>query len=130
MPIDKFLQKKWYVTKLKIAALLDFQSHIRRNIARPTFCGVKANNAHGIPVPSVDEVLYGGLHIGVLRISLRKYATPFPEIVNDQIYRRFVFFGDEGGHWRLTHDQILLLWRKRPGFLCCSRRRCPVADDM
>jgi hypothetical protein len=101
MPIDKRLQKKWYVTKLKI----------------------------GIPVPAVDEVLDGSLHAGVLCTGLRKYATPFPEIVHDQIYRRFVFFGDDGGHWRLTHDQILLLWRKRPGFLCRSRRRCPVADD-
>ena len=70
VPREKALEARRDLALLQITPAVDFLCDIGRNIARPAFAGIEADDADGVGILPVKQVLDDGLEIGRLDIGL------------------------------------------------------------
>ena len=61
---EKALEARRDLACMKLAAPAEFLSDVARDVARPSFGGVEAHNADGLPILPVEQVLDDGLEVG------------------------------------------------------------------
>ena len=55
VPLNEVLEVKWNITHLEVAAIPHLVGYIGRDVPRPTFGGVKADNANRILILPLDH---------------------------------------------------------------------------
>jgi hypothetical protein len=84
VPREKVLEARRDLACLKLAAPAEFLSDVGRDVARPAFGGVEADDADGLRILPVEQVLDDGLEVRGLDIGFAVGAPAPTEIVHYQ----------------------------------------------
>jgi len=122
--IDKRLQKKGHVAQLQIATLTQFLSNIGRDVPRPSFGGMKTDDADRIVVLPSQHVLDHGFEIAG-GVGFGPDQAAFAAIVHYQIDGLIVLAGHD--RWCPTGPVHHQLQRYITWIQIDPRRIVPVA---
>ena len=110
MQREKAREARRHLARLELAAPTEFLSDVGRDVARPAFAGIEADDADGLRILPVEQVLDDGLEVGSLDIGLAVGPTPPAEIVHDQ-----------------ADVSILVSWHNRGRPICVTHNATPDA---
>jgi hypothetical protein len=111
VPRDEALDTGRDLAHLQIAPAAQFLCDIGGNILRPALSGVEADDADGVRILAVEQVLDDGHEVGCLDIGLAPGATePATEIAHDQ-----------------ADVSILVSWHNRGRPICVTHNATPDA---
>ena len=82
---NKLPDARWHLAQLQIAAPAHLLGDVGRDVTRPAFGGVEADDAYGVVVLAGHQVLDDGFQIGRLEIGLAPHQAVSAEIVHHQI---------------------------------------------
>ena len=94
---------------------------LRRDVTRPAFAGIEADDANRVPILPIEQVLDHGLEVGRLDIGFAVGAPAAAEIVHDQADVPILVTGTIEGVQSVS--RITLLQTLDPGRLRQTIRR-------
>jgi hypothetical protein len=75
VPREKAIEVRRDLAHLELAAPAEFLGDVGRDVARPAFAGIEADDADGVGILPVKQVLDDGLEVGRLDIGLAPGAA-------------------------------------------------------
>jgi hypothetical protein len=71
VPLDELFQRGRQIARLVRTALAQRLGEVFGNIPRPALGSIETNDANGVAVLAVQQILYDGFEIGIFRRRVR-----------------------------------------------------------